>query len=589
MEQALARELQRPDWRQRTGERARPRLGTSAAFGKAELWLLAAIFLCGLGLRFYRLDSAGLADDEVHKWLAALRYLKGDFGGDDLEHPMLLKSLVALGLRLFPGLPLETLTHWPSALAGALTVPALALLGKRLFGRSTGLLAAALLAVSSVAVGYHRVAKEDALFGLFLVLHLWGLAEAVAAADERRKIDQGRWEIISAAAMGAMLASKYFVFLAPAGLIAVAWLKPVSLYRLPLKRLLLLGLVAAAVFAALDWVLFIPTGWDYLRTYAKGERVSTPSMIFDGRVYLNLPFAPIQGVPARFWGLFALGKLTPPVFAAACAGLGFSLWRRRPGERVLLSWLLIWAAIFLPSGAKYARYAVSIMPAVALLAASAVVDLGRIGLLLGRWRPAPGGRLFRRGPAQGAALRDPAAPFKALVPAFAAALAVLAVSAELQASLSVAPYYRHYISPLAGGEARLLQLFPHCDLWDEGVREATLRIAHEAGPGDVIASEVGWPVRLYLEQAGRTDVLPNGLRRGEACAGPGACWVLAQPGRVYLHNQEALANLKDRRPAFTIDTGGVETVRVWRLEPGVSPWDLSPQARAAGGAPVAAP
>ena len=547
---------------------------------------MAVIFLCGLGLRFFRLASAGLADDEVHKWLAALRYLKGDFGGDDVEHPMLLKSLVALGLRLLPGLPLETLTRWPSALAGALTVPALAMLGKRLFGRSTGLLAAALLAVSSAAVGYHRVAKEDALFGLFLVLHLWCVAEAVAAAGDQRARDQSRWELLAAAAIGALLASKYFVFLAPTGLIAVAWLRPVSRYRLPLRRLLVLGLLAAAVFLALNWALLSPAGWDYLRTYAKGDRVSTPSMTFDGALYLNLPFELSKGVPARFWGMFALAKLTPPVFAFACAGLLLSLWRRRPGERVLLAWLLTWAAIFVPSGAKYVRYAVSILPAIALLAASAVVELGRLGLLLGRWRCSPGGGLLRRDPARGGARSVGLGPQQWL-PALAAALAVLTVSAELQASLSTAPDYRHYLSPLAGGEARLPVLFPHCDLWDEGVREATQRIAREAAPGDVIASEVGWPVRLYLERAGRADVLPNGLRRGEACAGPGACWVLAQPGRVYLHNQEALANLAQRKPTFSVEVGGVETVRVWRLEAGTSPWDLSPQA--VGPAPADAP
>ena len=236
-----------------------------------------------------------------------------------------------------------------------------------------------------------------------------------------------------------------------------------------------------------------------------------------------------------------------------------------------------------PSGAKFARYAVSILPAIALLAASAIVELGGAALLLGRWQRAPGGRLFRRvAPAlDRAPAEDRLGPLKSLLPAFAAALAVFAVSAELQASLSHAPYYRHYLSPLAGGEARLGTLFPHCDLWDEGVREATLRIAREAAPGDTVASEVAWPVRLYLDQAGRTDVLAGGLQRGEACAGAGACWVLAQPGRIYFHNQAALANLGSRRPAFTVDAGGAETVRVYRLEAAVSPWDLSPSARAA--------
>ncbi len=61
--------------------------------------------LAGLALRLWRLGAEGFADDEVHKWLAANRYLRGDFGGDDVEHPMLMKALIALTIRLLAGRP----------------------------------------------------------------------------------------------------------------------------------------------------------------------------------------------------------------------------------------------------------------------------------------------------------------------------------------------------------------------------------------------------------------------------------------------------------------------------------------------------
>src|SRR5947209_580229 len=58
------------------------------------LWLLLALVGAGLALRLWALSAEGFGDDEVHKWLAANRYLHGDFGGDDVEHPMLMKVLI---------------------------------------------------------------------------------------------------------------------------------------------------------------------------------------------------------------------------------------------------------------------------------------------------------------------------------------------------------------------------------------------------------------------------------------------------------------------------------------------------------------
>jgi len=535
-----------------TGDGASPSPVTLASFHelnarrprwrRLEVALLATLFLVALVLRFARLDAAGLADDEVQKWLAAGRYLHGDFGGDDLEHPMLFKSLIAIGRYLLPRLPLETLTRWPAAAAGALTVLAVALLGRRLFGRATALLAAALLAISSVAIGYHRVGKEDALLGLFLTLHLWCIAEAAAAASGRRERAQSRWELGAAAALGAMLASKYFVFLAPTGLLAYAWLRRASAWRVSLPRFLGLAAAAGAIFAVLNWAVFLPSTWSYLRSYSAGDKITTPSLFYAGHYYLNLPLAWRDGVPPGFYAEFALAKLTPPVLAAALLGVGISLWRRTADERVLLAWLLVWCAALIPAGAKYGRYTVSLFPAVALLAAHGIVQLAHVPLRFANFTI-----VSRR-----AAL---------------ALLSGLALAAEAGATAATAPYYRHYISPLAGGEAALTNLFPHCDLWDEGAREAAARLARDARAGDEVASDIEAPLKLYLERAGRTDLRLEPLRRDAACSGRGACWLVTQPGRRYLHNREALDRLAQRTAAFAITMGGTEVVRVFRLEP----------------------
>src|ERR1700749_2376826 len=94
--------------------------GRPAPWGAWGAALLVLLVVGGLGLLMWHLGAEGFADDEVHKWLAANRYLHGDFGGDDVEHPMLMKSLITLAL--FAGRPLgwapETITRFPNVLAG---------------------------------------------------------------------------------------------------------------------------------------------------------------------------------------------------------------------------------------------------------------------------------------------------------------------------------------------------------------------------------------------------------------------------------------------------------------------------------------
>src|SRR5204862_242260 len=109
-----------------------------------------------------------------------------------------------------------------------------ALLARRLFGRTAGLLSAGLAACSVTLIGYQRVAKEDTLLGLFLMLVLWCMAEAKAAADDGR--DPRRWETGAAASLAGMLASKYFFFLTPLPVVFYLWVRRDTQWRVPLRR-----------------------------------------------------------------------------------------------------------------------------------------------------------------------------------------------------------------------------------------------------------------------------------------------------------------------------------------------------------------
>src|SRR5882762_385899 len=130
--------------------------GRTVPWGRGASLALAALVLFGLWLRLRGLSAEGFGDDEVHKWLAANRYLQGVFSGDDVEHPMLMKWLIAasiaVGSRL--GWAPEAMTRFPNALAGGASVLVVALLARRLFGRRAGLLSAALAACSVTLVGY---------------------------------------------------------------------------------------------------------------------------------------------------------------------------------------------------------------------------------------------------------------------------------------------------------------------------------------------------------------------------------------------------------------------------------------------------
>ncbi|HZZ84840.1 MAG TPA: glycosyltransferase family 39 protein [Anaeromyxobacteraceae bacterium] len=512
---------------------------TSPFLGWQKL-LLAALALLGVWLRVRHLSAEGFSDDEVHKWLAALRYLHGDFGGDDVEHPMLMKWLIAGSAAILPrSLAPETLTRLPNALAAGGTIVAVALLGRRYFGRGVALLGAALCAFSTTFIGYQRIAKEDTLLGLFLALMLWCFGEAHAAAQDGRAADQRRWEAWAAAALGGMFASKYFIFFAPIPLFAYWALRARgTAWRIPFWRWVVLIGIGLLVFSAVNWTPFLPSTWEYIRRYLAGDRLgdrsTSETLLFRGRLYGNLAFNWRGGVPPWFHLAFAWVKLAPPTAILAFAGIGWALWRRRPAHLVFLCWIGTFVASFTVSASMYGRFFVSVLPAFALLAAHAANVLAR------------------------------RVPWRAAFPA----LAVLMAGSEASAAAAYAPHYRLYVNALGGGDAALGWWFPHCDYFDAGLREAVEVLAARAEPGAEIASETEWPVRFYAERAGRTDLAYGTLTRKGGCRQGRVCYAVTAAGRIYGHNREALERLAGRSPWETVAVRGVPVVKVYRLEPG---------------------
>jgi len=513
--------------------------------------LLGVVFLGGLWARLHGLSAEGFADDEIHKWLAAQRYLHGDFLGDDIEHPMLMKFLITGTVLL--GRPLgwapETITRLPLALAGALCVLLAAWLGRRLFGRTAGLVAAGLLAASPTFIGYNRVAKEDTLLAFFLLLALLCLAEAKVAADDGRLVASRRWEVATAVAVGLLCASKYFFFLALVPALSYVWLRRSdTAWRISRSRWWALLAVAVGVFACVNWKFFLPSTWVFLYGYTQAKATVHGGLYYAGHLYRTAQAVGWDGLPPWFYLVFAWVKLAPPTVFTAALGLGLSLWLRAPSQRLVLVWMGTWAAFLVPLASKWGRFFLTLEPALALLAGYAVASVIA-------WLARPGTARSRR-----------------LSVAAAWLLGLLLVGSEARAAAAHGPHFRLYVSVLGGGSSRVTFYFPHCDYFDAGFREAIQAIAARAEPGAEISTEIDWPARYYAERFGRPDLQVSLFRPGLACQSGHPCYVVTQAGRWYRYNVVPLARLATTSPWYVEPIEGVDVVKVYRLEPGVDPF-----------------
>ena len=137
---------------------------------------LVLVVMLGFALRIRGLDRAGFNEDEVQKVNAAHAYLHGDFSRN-LEHPMLMKSMVAVSLaaadRWNRGIgrsrPVsdEFAVRFPNVVFGALTAGVIFALVEELFSVEVALLSALLWSAGIIAIIDNRLAKEDTLLVFF--------------------------------------------------------------------------------------------------------------------------------------------------------------------------------------------------------------------------------------------------------------------------------------------------------------------------------------------------------------------------------------------------------------------------------------
>ncbi len=521
---------------------------------------LAVLVLAGFGLRVTGLGAEGLSEDELNKLHAVTDYRQHGLTAANGEHPFLMKALLTASVVLgdkwnsIPSLggqrPIspEAALRLPGIIFGALTAVLIYLLATELFGAEVGLIAAALWAFDPMAIGFSRIAKEDTfLIFFFLLANIFWL-RGQRVAETRSTLEAEKFYWATAAAFGAMMASKYLpqLLAVPACYYFIFQAIPETRWRLGKKRLLIYYGIMGVVFVLLNPTILFPATWHQMGQFAGQKLVGHDGYEFMGRLYPHRLTDWLQGIPWYFYHLFLLVKL--PVLTVAGFLIGFPLLFRRKlgdGRYFILVWMFLWMMTFSFGGGKFTRYFTSLLPAVLIVTAIGVQTAGH-------WL---GERLKSVFPGEG------------ITTYVKAGLAALVVLTSLATALNAAPHFRLYTNAIGGGMPRAGYYFPHDEFYDAAMRDALFEIAWRAKPGTKVASESPLLASYYAERANRPDLVcvslseSGGLEKLKE-----GDFIVDARGRRYFSNDELISTLHKLKPAFTVSLGLVPAADVYELD-----------------------
>jgi len=518
---------------------------------------LAVLVLAGFGLRVTGLSSEGLGEDELNKLRAVEDYRQNGLTAANGEHPFLMKALqtgsVFLAEQWNKARPdwqiaPETALRFPGTIFGALTVILIYLFATELFGAEIGLIAAALWAFDPNAIGFNRIAKEDTFLLFFFLLAntfwLWG--QRAAESEPQRKPERYYWA--TAAAFGAMLASKYLPQLLAITL-AYYWLfqaLPETRWRLGKRRMLKVVGIMAIVFLALNPTILLPDTWKQMGMFAAQKLVGHDGYEFMGTLYSHKATDWLNGIPWYFYATFILVKLPVLSLIGFVVGLPL-LFRRRLGDGryFILMWLFLWTMTFMFAGGKFTRYLTTVFPAVLITAAIGIQMLGRVSTgLLSRFITTERIRF--------------------LVPAI---ISIAVVLGSANAASAVAPHFRLYLNAFGGGAEKIGYYFPHDEFYDAGMKDALEVVVKEAGPNARVASETPTVAQYYAKRANRFDLSFISLSDPEELKNlTEGDLIITARGRRYFGNDALMSAMPQLdKPIATIDVGKTPAVEIYRL------------------------
>jgi 4-amino-4-deoxy-L-arabinose transferase-like glycosyltransferase len=345
--------------------------------GARARWFLTGILLVILlafGLRMLAIDRQDIWGDEAFSiWLSSQPLSQVVAGGAD-THPPLYPLLLSLWMRVVGSTPLAVRSL--SAYIGTLTVPVVYVLGRRVFGRMTGGLAALLAAVSPVLVYY---SQETRMYGLVTLL----TAASVYWALRTWRVGRDGISPYMAYSLFAIAAAytHYYAFFA---LVAVNLVAIPRLLRGPRTRLgRWLGAQGALVAAYVPWIV-VQSSFLGGKASARFGEWDLPAILrIAGETFRA--YGAGLGVPAGVGWL-----ITVPFLLALGAGLLFLSRLRSSSCEWSGAWMVI-AYLTVPLVLAwivnpimpffYARYLLLAAPAFYVLAAWGVSSLG------GTWWP----------------------------------------------------------------------------------------------------------------------------------------------------------------------------------------------------------
>jgi len=363
------------------------------------------IVLFAFGVRCYDLDRnpPGFFRDEADKAVTAKSLL---LTGRDLEGrrlPYFVRSLNvytsgAYQYALVPFLLLLGMGEWvirlPAALAGAATVTVAYLLGKEAYGRSTGLVVSALLAISPWHVCLSRWANQGTFLPLCLSLAVYYLLRgrrSTQVSGESAIPPAGRNcrpFVISAIFLSlALYTYAPAKVLVPLFVVAMAAIYRRELFTRPAERrwpcctkyfgiLLLLALPMA------HFTLFEAerSGLRYDRISIFSQAASPAELVllfFQGYLsHFSPSFLLSTGDANLRHSVPGVGQLLWPEAIAALLGLYFLLRRRSREDLLLLAWVALGPlpAALTREGLPHALRSIGALPSVQLLGAVGIVQ-----------------------------------------------------------------------------------------------------------------------------------------------------------------------------------------------------------------------
>lgn len=507
--------------------------------------------LAGFGLRVCHLGTESLGEDEFNKLQTVQEYRTHGLTGKNGEHPFLMKGLQTVSIvsaeklnnALSVNISEEAALRFPIALFGSFTILLLFLFVSELFGRSIGLLSAALWAFEPMAIGFDRVAKEDSLVLFFFLLCAVFLVKSQTKAEH----DEPNWIRYvwgSAASFAALMASKYNPFFLSiiAGYYNTFAHLPGKKWVIGNRRWIVYFAVMAVVFLILNPTILLPDTWREMLKFSSENRIGHDSYEFMGTLYPHKVTNWFAGVPWTFYYVLIAVKSSIVTLVFFLVGLPFIIRRRMgDGRFFLLLWAFLWFMPFTVMGGKFTRYFVFAEPLILITAA--------VGFyFLVRWLSE---KLFGRSRLAGVCQAICLAAF---------------LAAPLTNSLSVTPHFRLFTNTLGGSMTQTGTYFPHDEFYDTSTRDIVAAIAPLARQNAKVASETPSLMEYYAHKIGRTDLTFVSLSDKTATASLEINdFIVLTAGRRYLSNT-AFENFLRAVPATRIRVAGVTSARIFRLD-----------------------